>query len=117
MAADRLASLKLQEDYINDENVWWNKLQTMNMADMKLMPLGFIKKYGSYVNNLRSYDKEFHLAENRNIYDYHNQIKNLSKLQTDEEKSLMLKEFKAAYEADIVTMKGLERERGDYMRR
>ena len=71
MAAERLAALKAQEDYINDETSWWNKLKTMTEAEMKLMPLGFIRKYGSYITNMRRYDKEWHLEENRTIQDYY----------------------------------------------
>lgn len=84
---------------------------------MKLMPMGFIKKYGSYITNLQRYDREFHMEENKEIYGYFNQIKNLKKLQTDEEKALMLEEFKAAYVPDVVSMQDLEREKGDYMKR
>jgi len=82
-----------------------------------MMPLGFIKKYGSYITNLQRYNKDFYLQENKNTFDYYQQIKNMKKLQTDEDKALMLKEFRSAYEPDVVTMKDLERERGDYMRR
>ena len=117
MAAERLAGLRMQKDFLSDENYWWNKLKTMTEPEMKLMPMGFIKKYGSYVTNLQRYDREFHMEENKNIYDYYQQVKNLKKLQTDEEKSLMLAEFRVAMEQDVVTMAGLVREEGDYMRR
>jgi len=30
LAADRLASLRMQQDYINDETSWWNKLQSLS---------------------------------------------------------------------------------------
>ena len=117
MAAERLATLRMQEDYLNDPQSWWNKLQTLTEDEMKLMPMGFIKKYGSYITNLQRYDREFHMEENKEIYGYFNQIKNLKKLQTDEEKALMLEEFKAAYVPDVVSMQDLEREKGDYMKR
>jgi len=35
------------------------------------MPMGFIKKYGSYMNNLRRYNRELHMEENKGIHDYH----------------------------------------------
>ena len=79
------------------------------------MPMSFIKKYGSYLTNLRRYNREFHMEENKAIEDYFTQIKFLKKLQTDEEKAQMVREFKRAYEPDIVTMADMERERGDYM--
>ena len=117
MAAHRLVALRQQEDYLKDENQWWNKLISLTQDEFELMPLGFIKKYGSYLTNLNRYNKENHLQENRLIHDYYSQIKNMKKLQTDEEKALMLKEFQRAYDPDVVTMKGLVREEGDYMRR
>ena len=117
MAAERLSSLRMQEDYIDDPNHWWNKLQTLTEDEMKLMPMGFIRKYGSYISNLQRYDREFHMDENKHVNGYFSQIQNLKKLQTDEEKALMLEEFKASYIPDVITMANLERERGDYMSR
>ena len=61
MAAERLVTLRKQDDYINDENAWWNKLTSMTQDEFELMPMGFIKKYGSYLTNLNRYNKEFHL--------------------------------------------------------
>ena len=52
LAAERLASLKLQQDWIDDKDKWWNKLLVMTDEEIKLMPLGFIRKYGSYISNL-----------------------------------------------------------------
>ena len=89
----------------------------MSKEEFQLMPMGFIKKYGSYINNLRRYDREFHMEENKGIGGQFDQVKHMKKLLTDEEKELMLKEFKLAYVPDIVTMAGLEKERGDYMKR
>lgn len=89
----------------------------MSKAEFQLMPKGFIHKYGSYLTNLRRYQREFYLEENKGIEGQYDSVKFLKKLLTDEEKALMLKELKRAYEPDIVTMAGLERERGDYMKR
>ena len=80
LAVERLAALRLQQDYIYDETSWWNKLQTMTEPEIKLMPMGFIKKYGSYITNMQRYDKDWHLDENKGIYDYFKQIKALKKL-------------------------------------
>ena len=80
LAAERLASLKLQQDWIDDKDKWWNKIMVMTDAEIKLMPLGFIRKYGSYISNLKRYNDEFHLQENKNIADYYQQIKRLKKL-------------------------------------
>ena len=79
--------------------------------------MGFIKKYGSYLTNLNRYNRDLHLEENKHIKDWHYNIKFMKKLQTDEEKALMVKEFERAYIPDVVTMADLERERGDYMYR
>ena len=71
MAAERLASLKLQDDWIKDKDKWWNKLLVMTDAEIKLMPLGFIRKYGSYISNIKRYNMEFHMEENKGIADYY----------------------------------------------
>ena len=52
MAAQRLVNLKRQEDYLNDDSFWWNKLSNMTKEDFELMPMGYIRKYGSYMTNL-----------------------------------------------------------------
>ncbi len=50
-----------------DENKWWNKLISMSKEEFNLMPIGFIKKYGSYLNNLHRYNREYHMEENKAI--------------------------------------------------
>lgn len=80
MAADRLAMLKMQEDYINNPNFWWNKLANITEEEFNLMPMGFIKKYGSYISNIARYDKEFKMEENKTMNDYFTQVKHLKKL-------------------------------------
>lgn len=57
------------------------------------------------------------MEENKSIANYFDQVKYMKKLQTDEEKELMVKEFQRAFTSDVATMRDLERERGDYMRR
>ena len=89
----------------------------MTEAEFKLMPMGFIRKYGTYITNMQSYDRTWHLEENQSIKDYFAQIKNLNRLLTAEEKNEMIEEFKRANEPDVYSMKTMERERGDYMRR
>lgn len=80
MAVERLASLKLQDDWINKKDQWWNKLLTMTEHDFDMLPIGFMRKYGSYMTNLTRYNRDFHLEENKNISDYFKQIKHLKKL-------------------------------------
>ena len=90
----------------------------MTDDEFKMMPIGFIRKYGSYISNMRRYEADFRLDENKNQHKgYFDQVRFLKKIMTDEEKQLMIKEFQKTQEADVVSMKDLERERGDYMRR
>ena len=42
------------------------------------MPMGFIKKYGSFINNIKRYRGDNKLTENRAISDYYEQIKHLN---------------------------------------
>lgn len=42
----------------------------MTEAEFKLMPIGFIRKYGTYITNMKQYDRTWHLEENKNIKDY-----------------------------------------------
>ena len=80
MAAERLAMFQMQREYIDDPDKWWNRLVTMTEPEMKLMPMGFIRKYGSYLTNIQRNHRDFHLSENKNIYDYFQQVKNIKKL-------------------------------------
>lgn len=116
-SVNRLVDIQRNQDWLDDENKWWNKLANITDAEYKLMPIGFIRKYGTYITNMQKYDRTWHLEENKSIYDYFNQIKNLNRLLTAEEKDQMIEEFKRANEPDIVTYKQMERERGDFMRR
>ena len=47
---ERLTMLQMQKNNFEDQKAWWNKLQTMSQAEMKLLPYGFLKKYGSYIH-------------------------------------------------------------------
>ena len=61
LEATRLASLQLQKEMSEKESAWWNRLSNMDMDEFKLMPPGFIMKYGSYIQNLERYQSEFKL--------------------------------------------------------
>ena len=108
--------LQLQKEMVNDENKWWNKLVAMSKEELELLPYSFMKKYGAYVHFMRRMGDEARLDENRSL-DYYGQIKSLNKLQTEDERSLMIKEFRKSLEPDVVTMDDLEEEKGDYMKR
>ena len=68
---ERLAMLELQKRSIDDQQAWWHKLKTMTDQEMKLMPYGFLKKYGSMLHFLRRMEKEAHVSENKEYRDYY----------------------------------------------
>ena len=71
MEANRLASIQLGKEFNEYENAWWNKLANITKDEMKMMPTGFVKKYGSLLANLRRYEGDNKLKENRDIEDYY----------------------------------------------
>ena len=83
---ERLAMLELQKRSIEDQKAWWNKLKNMSEQEMKLMPYGFLKKYGSMLHFMRRMEQDAHVTENKEYRDYYQQVKRLSKLLVDEEK-------------------------------
>jgi hypothetical protein len=56
MEANRLASIQLRTEFSENENAWWNRLAEIDLPELKLMPLGFVKKYNSYINNIYKYE-------------------------------------------------------------
>ena len=54
--------------------------------------------------------------ENKSL-EYYKTIQSLRKLQTEEEKDLMLREYQRSFESDEVKMEDLTENQGDYMRR
>jgi hypothetical protein len=53
LKAERLAMLSMQGKHYTDGTMWWNKLNTMSDAEFKMMPYGFVKKYGSIIYYLK----------------------------------------------------------------
>jgi hypothetical protein len=117
MEANRLASMQLRKEFNENENAWWNQLRTISEVEYKLMPMGFIKKYGSYINNIRRYAADNKLEENKKIADYYAQVKHLKNLLTDEEKKHLLIAFKKAHTPDVVRVEDLIPEDAEYMKR
>ena len=70
---------------------------------MKLMPYGFIKKYGSMLHFLRRMEQEAHVTENKEYRDYYTQVKRLNKLLIDEEKLQLVLKKERDLQPDIVT--------------
>lgn len=68
---ERLAMLELQKRTIEDKKAWWHKLKNMSDQEMKLMPYGFLKKYGSMLHFLRRMEQEAHVSENKEYRDYY----------------------------------------------
>jgi hypothetical protein len=58
MELERNVMLEMQKRNLNDKNNWWNKLQSMSTEEMKLMPYGFLMKYGSYVHFMKRMEEE-----------------------------------------------------------
>ena len=71
LAKDRDLQLASQTQSIEDPNAWWNKIATMSEADLKLLPYGFLKKYGSYIHFLRRMENEARVTENKNYQGYY----------------------------------------------
>lgn len=117
MKMDRLNLLSLQKESNEDPQAWWNRISTMPEEEMRMLPYGFIKKYGSYLNSIVRMDHVAHLEENKSIKDFWRQIKNLDRLKTDEEKVEAFRELAWRLQDDKVETKDLVREEGDYMRR
>ena len=69
----------------NDDNIWWNKIQNMSEEEMDLIPYGFVKKYGSFLNSIEDLHKLQHDNENK-VGGKYSQVKDLQELQTNEEK-------------------------------
>ena len=45
--------LSMQKSHYADDKNWWNKLSKMTDAEFKMMPYGFVKKYGSIMFTLK----------------------------------------------------------------
>lgn len=79
--------LSMQAKHYNSDTNWWNKLNNMTDAEFKMLPYGFVKKYGSIMDALAKQRAELNLDRNLNNKEYYSQIKTLQTLQTDQEKA------------------------------
>jgi len=95
-----------------------NKLAEMSEAEMKLLPYGFLKKYGSYIHFLKRMESDHQLQENKEHKGYFDQVKRLSRLQTDKQKQHKTDRKQSSIgDDDNVEMASLLREEGDYFKR
>jgi hypothetical protein len=71
---------------MDDENLWWNKITTMSAEDLDLLPMSFLKKYGTFLNSIRDQHKLENQQISRDRNNRYAEIKDLEKLMTEEEK-------------------------------
>lgn len=89
----------------------------MSEHEMKLMPYGFLKKYGSLIHFMRRMEQEAHVSENKEYNDFYKQVEHLNALLTDEEKNALRLSKEEKLKADNVKMSDLVRDEGDYFKR
>ena len=83
---ERKLFLRAQKDAFEDPKHWWNKLATISEKELEMLPYSFLKKYGSYLTQIQTMHTETNFDENLTVRGYYDQIKNLDKLETNEEK-------------------------------
>ena len=56
MQAERILQLEHLKNENNpttaDQSLWWNKIASMDDAEMDMLPYGFVKKYGTFAQNI-----------------------------------------------------------------
>jgi hypothetical protein len=78
--------LRLQLLTSNEDTNWYNRTVFMTEEEIKLLPSGFLKKYGSYLNFMQKMQSEAKLDENKHFMGYYDQIRRLGRLKTDQQK-------------------------------
>jgi hypothetical protein len=53
LKVERKFFLQTQEAAVDKPLHWWNKLKDMPEAELRMLPFGFLKKYGSYLNFMK----------------------------------------------------------------
>lgn len=71
LKSERLAMLSMQAKNLSSDKHWWNKLNRMSDDEFKMMPYGFIKKYGAILNALQKQRDELHMDTSRKLNDYY----------------------------------------------
>jgi hypothetical protein len=69
--------LSMQSKHYNSDKMWWNKLHNMSDAELKMLPYGFVKKYGSIMDALQKQRDELNLDNNIANKAYYSQIRHL----------------------------------------
>jgi len=56
MQAERILQLEHLKNEGNpataDQSLWWNKIASMDDDEMDMLPYGFVKKYGTFAQNI-----------------------------------------------------------------
>lgn len=52
----------------------------MSNEEMKLLPYGFLKKYGSYIHFIKRMEQDAKVQENKQFNNYYEQVRHLKKL-------------------------------------
>lgn len=68
---ERQAMLKMQRLIISEPKNWFNKMINMSEEEIELLPTGFVKKYGSYLNFLQRQHRDAQLSENQTYMGYY----------------------------------------------
>lgn len=86
MDQDRLTMLATSSLESTNNKNWFVRLKTMTPAEMKLLPYGFLKKYGTFIHFLRRMEKEGLVRENKKLNGWYDQIAKENELVTDDVK-------------------------------
>ena len=84
--ADRKALIELARQRKTDNNLWWNRLSSMTEEEQELLPLPWIKKYGSQMHKIEENNLLNRFEENWNYEGRGKAIEHLDKLETNEAK-------------------------------
>jgi hypothetical protein len=83
--AYRMAMIERGNDVYADPENWWNKLKLMSKEELEKMPLSFVKKYSAFLIKLKDGQDLTKMEENYSL-PFYQQVKDLKRLETNEEK-------------------------------
>ena len=118
LAKERLRLIEFRRIQDADPKDWRNVLGSMTKEEFTKLPYGFVKKYGTYLLFQRRMMLESKVRENKEQYNgYYDQVKDIDRLFTDEEKKESIDRTEDSKQPDIVKIVNLVREEGDYYKR
>ena len=86
LEAMRKAQLVQEEKHQNDPNLWWNRINNMSERELDLLPINFLRKYGTFMHKIQENFALNKLEENWAYENRFEQVKNMKALETNEEK-------------------------------